>query len=301
MTKKPENLPNWTFASDDGFDKSVLEQLDAIPIEVADKYTHPSSFNKWCRRREVLRVLKQSLAIPVPRSSPDAKTQKVFEIGKAVHDHFRDTVLSSMMVGTWTCRSCLKQHGPMRKCPSACEQCGKKQHHCLWHTFRYEETAVNSETDLISGSIDGFIEYRGRLRVLEVKSEREDLWVTRETPSVGHVMQAQLYTGLARDLLNIDVSSMLVLYVNKTDGAIKAFLVPFSTDMYGWLMDEIRKVNQLAAEAAKQVKTRDDLLRVIATGQFEQDCPIVCPDRSSPQARSCPSRVECFSHKNKKG
>jgi len=299
-TKK---APAFKFAIDANFDKATGTIISDVPVEVADKNVHPSSFNRWCRRREVFRVLKQRLNIAVPRSKFDPRMKKLLEIGTAVHEHFRDTVLSEMMVGSWTCRKCSKLHGPLIKCPSVCENCGNRRYHCLWHAFRYEETKVTAADRPLTGSLDGFIDYRGKLRVAEIKSEREDAWKKRMAPSAGHVHQGHVYAGLAKHVLGVDVNSILVIYVNKTNGAMKAYLVPLSEQVFKWVMAEVAAVTDVAEAWAKTVNNAQDLLRISQLETFKASCPIVCKSDQVSNARSCPSRKECFNGvpKAKKG
>lgn len=290
MTQKS---PKYRFASVTSFDKANNAALKKMPIELADTAVHPSSFGNWCRRREVLRMVKQQLGIAVPRSKFKSAMRKLFEIGHAVHERFRDTVLSSMMVGTWACDMCGHNHGPYMSCPEACINCGNVRHHDLWKSFRYVEQKLSVPDKRFSGATDGLIEFNVLERVLEMKSEREDLWIRRKAPSRGHVLQAIAYTGMFRHHEKRDVKSALLVYVNKSTGAMKAFLVPYSEEIYQWLLAEVDVVHELAKQWSG-AKHMSDIQAMARDAEFTKVAPIVCATPTVSMAASCASCKECF-------
>lgn len=296
MTQKS---PKYRFASVTGFDKANNAALKKIPVELADTAVHPSSFGNWCRRREILRMVKQHLHIAVPRSKFKSAMRKLFEIGHAVHERFRDTVLSSVMVGTWACEECGFRHGPYARCPSKCEQCGNVRHHDLWKAFRYVEQKLAVPDKSFSGSTDGLIMFNNLERVLEMKSEREDRWLVRTAPSRGHVLQAIAYIGMFRQHEARDVKSALIVYVNKSTGAMKAFLVPFSEEVYQWLLNEVELVHKVAREWSG-AKHMSDIQAMVRDEEFNKVAPIVCATPKVSMAASCASCKECFLGKSTK-
>lgn len=296
MTQKS---PKYRFASVTGFDKANNAALKKIPIELADTAVHPSSFGNWCRRREILRMVKQHLKIAVPRSKFKSAMRKLFEIGHAVHDRFRNTVLSAVMIGTWACEECGHKHGPYMRCPAECKNCGNKRYHDLWSAFRYVEQKLAVPDKRFSGATDGLIEFNGLERVLEMKSEREDRWIARTAPSRGHVLQAIAYTGMFRHHEDRDIKSALIIYVNKTTGALKAFLVPYSAEIYQWLLDEVDLVHKVAVTWSG-AKHMSDIQAMVRDAEFNKVAPIVCATPTVSMAASCASCKECFLGKQTK-
>lgn len=288
----------YAFAHADDFDKIVNKIIKKVPHEVADTHFHPSSFGHWCRRREVLRLLKQHLKVAVPRSKPAPGLQRIFAIGNAVHDHFRDTVFSELLRGSWVCRRCGQTTEKDAPCPKKCSTCGNTRYHSLWHAFSYKEESLVYPEAQLSGSYDGLIEYRDRLRVLELKSIREDLFKTLQAPYTGHVVQAHAY-GIMLRATGRDIKSALIVYVNKSSGATKAFLVGFMPEVSDWLLKEIAAARDLAKENYTAVRTVTDI-GILAQGpEFTARAAVVCTSPTTSRAKSCASCSECFAGKRK--
>lgn len=294
FSKKPMQVPKHRFAKLPDFDKMTGKIIHDTPVEVADTYTHASSFNNWCRRREVYRVIKQAAKIAVPRSKFAPAMKKLFEVGHAIHNHFRDTVLSSLLCGSWKCVACGQLHTAETPipCPDKCEKCGAVRHHATWHSFHFVEAPLIAPELQLTGSNDGFIMYMGKTRVLELKSMNPDKWKLLQRPMTGHVTQVQAYIGMLREQHQSQVNTGVIVYVNKTTGAMKAFLVPFEPAIFDWVKAESLAVVELGKKYAAATAAE---IKVLARNPaFNADAPIVCKAATASMASSCASCRECF-------
>lgn len=290
LSRQP--IPKYKFANDPAFDQVVNDIIKEVPLEVSDAMFHPSSFGSWCRRREVFRILKQHLQIAVPRSKHPPSMRKIFEIGTAVHNHFRDTLLSSMLRGDWKCKTCgVVATTETGECPIECWNCGNRRYHAIWDQFKYVEPTIANAELRVGGSCDGKIFYRLKLRVLELKTMREQEWLHIDSPKAGHVYQALIY---AKEL---GLDSILIVYVNKTTAAMKAYVVPVSPALIEWISNELLSTIAVVERYLPLIKTKDDLLKIAVDAEFTNLNPIVCETKTISKAKSCHSCKECFQGK----
>lgn len=314
-------LPKPVFATDPGLDKELRTLIKkANSPRYADPYFHPHTFGKWCRRREVYRLLAQELGIELQNPSPTPAALRLFEAGHACHDRIRDYAMGHILYGYWECRRCGSPHGFTRDSdgkivherlmfrPAKCRNCGyapRLNDPNEEYQFHYAEFEICNEEALIKGHCDGIVLWRDRLRTLEIKSEDLQMYVERAGPSLGNGMQGAAYSycinhnyreDLERDFPDgqTEISTVLLTYVNKsTYRCDKSYLIK-AGPLWQWIRRETELVRSIVDEFKGKVASKHDLIAIEHDPHFNHRCPRACAHRDLSQAKRCHSRKTCF-------
>lgn len=307
-------LNNFKFVEYPTLQADVNRRFESVPEEVADAYIHPSSFHNWCRRREVYRLLQQQvLKRLVPRSTGhSAETKAVFEIGHALHDRWRNVVLSDQLLGVWKCMECGHVHGRyyatgtgiarFERClirvPEKCEntRCEAVRHHKMYPTFGYIEPRLHDHKTTIGGSSDGLIFLHNKWRVLELKSKRSDLWAQLTAPEPSHVLQMSLYGWLLNEtkMLPEPITSGAIVYIQKDTGKLKTYICNLANAAVEWAKKEAVAIQEIVHYYFSRISTLDELTRLAYDTDFNTKVPRVCDRPSCRTAQQCHSRAVCF-------
>lgn len=181
-----------------------LAESRVVPALNDKSVLRVSSLASMCPREEVLAAKCEF----VREDSVDADLGLIFAHGKALHHVLQNEVLANTgaLVGIWRCVECAKQFGKLEPPisttqtlvpkPKMCDGCGCKE-------FLYREQYFKNEEYRVGGHPDGFLVLQGMrgLGIVECKSiSSRRAWEVKQTPDIGHVIQAQCYmwlTGLS--------------------------------------------------------------------------------------------------------
>lgn len=314
-------LPRPIFMPDPELDKALRDEAKrATAPRSTDAYFHPHTFGKWCRRREVYRIVALEMGISLPSPSPAPAALRLFEAGHACHDRIRDFSLSHMLYGYWECRKCGHTHGFTRDAdnkvvherlmfrPTVCHACQYEptlNSPNEQYQFHYAEFEIVSESARIKGHCDGIILWRGKLRVLEIKSEDPQMYVERAGPTLGNGMQGAAYafcinSNYAEDLRRDfpedqnGVSTIMVVYVNKSSYRCDKSYIMKAGPLWQWIKTETELVRSIVDEVRPRVATMEELVALEHDAHFNHRCPRACNHRDVTMAKQCHSRKSCF-------
>ena len=306
---------------DPELDKALRDEAKrATSPRWADAYFHPHTFGKWCRRREVYRILALEMGLELQSPSPPPAALRLFEAGHACHDRIRDFSLSHMLYGYWECRKCGHTHGFTRDAdnkvvheklmfrPTACHACQYEptlNSPDEYYQFHYAEFEILHEQARIKGHCDGIIFWRGKLRVLEIKSEDPTMYVERSGPTLGNGMQGAAYAFCINSNYAVDlkrdfpddqngVSTVLVVYVNKSSYRCDKSYLMKAGPLWQWIKTETELVRSIVDEFRPRVATLADLVALEHDAHFTHRCPRACVHRDLTMAKQCHSRKTCF-------
>lgn len=189
-----------------------VRSMDTKPEEArgGDGYIHGSSLLGICPRRYALTILSGT----PDRVSVREQDRIMWAIGRAVEAHIRESFALSVkrkgIIGVWECpcgRS--KREGEF----SPTEKCGT----CNLKMTKYRELAMMDHEYRIIGNPD-LIYIRPdnhKVRIVEIKSKRKELFDALQYPEPNHILQALIYRRLCK-INGLDVDeSVSVIYGSK--------------------------------------------------------------------------------------
>lgn len=176
----------------------LTEERD-VPWLDDKSYLRVFALADLCPREEVL-----AATLKVERRRVvDPDLNMIFAYGHALHHILQNKVLANTgaLLGVWRCVDCAKKFGSfslnvgrdqtlVRK-PKKCE--------CSSEEFHYQEQHFVNEEFRIGGHPDGFLVLQGMpgMGIVECKSiGARGAWEVRQTPNMGHAIQAQCYLWL---------------------------------------------------------------------------------------------------------
>lgn len=313
------SLPKPKFFPDDALDKEVRDKLKDRPNKRVDGWFHPHTFGKWCRRREILRLLAQDIGLELERTRPAPTVGLVFEAGHATHRHYRNVLIPEKLIGCWKCGKCGEPHGysivadadgweemvvqNLIPRPEQCQQCG----YTLKHSFRqgYEvymefiEPPILIESYKIMGHTDGIMLHLNRQMIGEFKSEDPKLWEDRRGPNPGHTFQGACYSWGIKETYGLDIPFTAAVYINKSTYRAKTYIFR-NDDKIDWIKSEIDAVNALAAAFRSKVSSEDDIRALEMDPEMAARAIKPCAHANLSQAKGCPMREICFNLKSKR-
>lgn len=216
-----------------------------------EKSPYPKSLNfspssityTYCRRAKIgqlagLMVLQD----PVP----PPKLQLTFDLGHAIHDIFQGYFWDiGILEGDFECLSC-GWKGYLSPGPTKCPACNKGRRY-----LRYCEIQLRNEEYGIKGRSDGILTIDEERHIVDIKSiagrtlktsEMQTCFEDLDGPKEDHVVQLTLYMWMAK------LTMGHLLYMNKADGMIKSYAVPYDYKVIEPYLNEIRYLKETAAK-----------------------------------------------------
>ena len=193
---------------------------------------HPSSFAGSCAR---LAVLDQILGASSKNKAPDAKMERIFDVGTSLHAWYQNEYFAPMGIiwGRWECSSCHAIQFGMT--PTQCFNPICKDEKA---SFIYKEVPVFASLEGVSkpivGHSDGLLKVKNKWYVLEIKTMNMFSHGPLSAPYANHNLQAQVYAELIKQgkvikhpsyTVNPIPSGIIFLYINKNDSVEKEFFV----------------------------------------------------------------------------
>lgn len=171
-----------------------------VPWLDEKSYLRVSALADLCPREEVL----ASTFKVARRRTVDPDLALIFAHGHALHYILQNKVLAETgaLLGIWRCVECAKQFGKLDGNISESQTLVRKPKKCECgcEDFHYREQHFINEEYRIGGHPDGFLVLQGMpgMGIVECKSiGSRGAWEVRQTPNVGHVVQAQCYMWLS--------------------------------------------------------------------------------------------------------
>jgi hypothetical protein len=312
-------LPRPKFYADASLDKEVREMLKSKPGRGVDDWFHPSTFGRWCRRREVLRMLSQSIGLELSRSRPAPTLGLIFEAGHSVHRHYRNVLVPHKMLGWWRCGRCGHPHGfeiatndegweqivpgELIPRPESCNSCGytvKDSYRQSYEVYmEFIEPPIQVDKYRIKGHTDGLIRHLNRLMVGEFKSEDPKLWDERRGPEPGHMMQAACYALGLQETYGIAAKFTAAIYINKSTYRAKTYVFK-NEEQVAWIKQEIDDVHTLKALLEPDASNEEAIREFHMNPEMDARAPRVCASPDVSQAKTCPLRDICFNVKKRR-
>ena len=130
------------------------------------------------------------------------------------------------------------------------------------------EERIFDESLNLSGRIDGVIKIDNETLILEIKTIDGFAFNSLTRPYDTHISQVQIYMGYKK------LDKAILVYVNKSTGELKEFIIEFSRIEYNALIDEIKSFSE-------DVKNLNPPMRI-------------CSSTKSQTAKSCIYCNHCF-------
>lgn len=178
----------------DNFLIDKVRSMDRKPeaIRGGRGYIHGTSLIGFCPRRQALTIL----AGDAGRSQPREADRIMWAIGRAVEHHIRTQFVAALkrkgIIGEWRCKcGQLKRQGEF----SGRDNCTK----CEQPATHYHELPLFDHESRVVGNADLFYlrPDTHRLRVVEIKSKKKELFEALTEPEPNHILQASIYRRLA--------------------------------------------------------------------------------------------------------
>jgi hypothetical protein len=256
--------------------------------------THASDVTKedWCPKRVAL-LLKHNVQ---PEGIwATAVDRMVWALGVATGDIIVDWLArDDLVMGNWRCLHC----GELRPFTTRPKQCSE----CRSNNWGYEEVRFRSEESGVSGSIDALWRRpTGKLRIVEVKSIKQDQFAALKAPIAEHRLRTNLYMRCVEESDHVwkevvDVQKATVLYVTKQGWGVKDPRIqamgfgekPFAPFKEFTVERDDSQTDALVEKAKR--------LEVWKQHQSPVTIPSgVCPNALCPQAQKCEVVKQCFS------
>jgi hypothetical protein len=203
----------------------------AINKEPREDGWHPSQFAGMCPRLSVL----DKLLGPAKAKSIDVKTERIWDVGTALHAWYQNEYLSKMGIlwGRWECSHC--HYFQFGFTPKTCSNpaCSDSSRHFIYREVPVLSPLEGCELPAV-GHSDGLILIENRWYVLEIKTINSFGFGSLDEPYESHKLQAQIYAELIvqSKIRNYksDVPSpipvgIIFLYIQKNDSAEKEFFL----------------------------------------------------------------------------
>lgn len=238
-----------------------LESKREVPIPTPQTQYRVSGLSKMCPREEVLRHIHGVKKY----QSIEARLQRVFDFGTAIHEFVQNNWFSDWLIGEWQCISCGFIH-PGRK-PAACNES------CRSEGFRYKEITMILENEGISGHTDGVLDIDGKHVLLEIKTcsskQYELITIMRKRPLDQHLDQVQLYMWL------LGVDEAVIIYLEKDESLLAEF--------------SVKKDDSVAEKFLKRVQ--DARSGMVSGKPPERE---ICDSPTCSRAKACSTKALCF-------
>jgi hypothetical protein len=193
-------------------------------------------------------------------------------------------------IGDWRCQNCYTMI-QFALLPVLCNACGCK-------SFDYEEMRFESPATGASCGIDLLIKTAAqKLRILEIKSIKEDFFKKLVAPKAEHRVRTNLYMRLVEDsgrhgLINVEEAT--VLYVSKGYGVKEDSVAAWGFNEEGWSPFKEYTVTRNDAETEEYWQRA----KMLNTFRKEGKMPLgVCPTSFGQRAKDCSMVHQCFSGK----
>lgn len=265
-----------------------LRQVRKKPPLTPDDTINASQILNFCPRAEAIRVEYDVEEV----DTFDAKTIRIFEVGRQFETFLRDRVLGKMGIslGRWRCIACghvpeqINGH-PRYARPEECPLCKslvfkhaqvnaaqfKGLRHKPPERFSYVEEWVRDEGSKVGGFIDGFVYFNTRFFILEAKTVNANRFrqVKKSGPFPDHIAQIQIYLKHTR------FEDGILWYYNKDNGAELLFYVKHDFEFS-------RKMNNKGYHLQNYFQDR--------TMPYK-----ICSSPTCARAKKCPVVSQCFS------
>ncbi len=281
--------------------------------EVSKRFT-PSSIIRECPLQRAHRIREQRWDVFEPF---DESMRRHGIAGDALHEAYQNTVLPQLgLFGQWECNQCRTQTFGFR--PESKCSCNKRaEYEYTEFAIKFNPSRSGNPNYELSGKIDGIIvdKTSNTWYIVELKTVLADVFdgvyrrksktvpdgyeivptKTNSLPLPNQVEQAQIYAGLA--LLALDptlgdkVSSepkmrvpaekfggILVVNINRNTVTEQVHHISYNASKFTNYIESILRVEQA----------------VLGTAPLETMLPKKCKDSSSPHAKHCPWKNDCF-------
>lgn len=313
-------LPRPKFFTDEALDKEIRADLKTKPRRKVDDWFHPHTFGRWCRRREILKLLWQHTGEKITRKAPAPALALIFEAGHACHRHYRNVLIPQRMIGCWRCGKCGEPHGfhifidetgwqemivdDLIPRPEQCKECGyteKMSFRLSYEVFmEFIEPPIVIEGYRIKGHTDGIMMHREKTMVCELKSQDPHLWGERRGPDIGHIMQGTCYSWGLKETYGLDIELTAAIYINKSTYRPKTYIFKADETKKNWIKGEIDATNAVVDANKGQIKTEEDLRILRGEAEFNSQSTRECAHENVSQAKGCALREICFNLKTRK-
>ena len=250
-------------------------------------FPRASQLYKDCMRQLVLGVkLKKEVRVKLGFSQ-----RMIFMLGNAVHSWVQNTddLFGNHRRGWWVCSACGKymSWGAPPREGWKCKNCGAG-----YGAARYEEHSLYLRKPLmVSGHPDMFVDFNGKIRLVELKTINGKDFEKLFLPQIDHVWQALTYLWtLKHDKIipvNIDRSKAYICYITKrsTMGQfpLKMFHINYDEDVVRVILKKLLIFKKGIQKGGKLPALHDDCARK-SRGYRAEECPV---------------RFECFQEHRK--
>jgi Holliday junction resolvase-like predicted endonuclease len=269
----------------------VLARKDpARPLGI----THASDVTKddWCPRRVAL-LLQHN--VEAEGTWATAVDRLVWALGLAAGDAIAHWMADAdLAIGNWKCRACGETVNFSTR-PGGCGECGGT----VWD---YVEVRFRSEQSGISGAIDLLWRHPTRkLRIVEVKSIKQDQFQALKAPIAEHKLRTNLYMRCVKESRHqwrntVDTERATVIYVTKQGWGVKDPTIqamgfgekPFAPFKEFEVERDDSQTDVLVEKAQR--------LEIWKAHQSPVTIPSgVCPNALCPKAQRCEVSKQCFS------
>lgn len=249
-------------------------------------YIHGSSLIGLCARRQVL----SALAGGTDSKAARPQERVMWAIGRSVEEHVRGQFIKSMkrkgIIGQWTCPcGSSKREGEYSKSVK-CDTCQKG-------LTEYREIPLFDHSNRIVGNGD-LLYLRPdnlKLRVVEIKSKKQELFVKLSKPEPDHILQASIYRRLSQ-INGSDVDDYVSIVYASKDFVFKG--LPYKE--YHVKINQAREdILDTMWGRAEEVKETLKALEKNPSGPLPERLP-ACASDKSPKAKGCDQCTACFAH-----
>jgi len=174
---------------------------------------HASSMYYLCVKKVIFDVLFPENIPEIPEVET-LGPQRIFMVGHAVHEWMQNRWLgpAGIIYGKWECFACdTRTKGFM---PKRCPACDAPRRKLFYRERKLRDRSLN-----LVGSCDGFTKIFKKRAVLEIKTIKPESFRSLKKPLPAHYHQVNVYMHLSK------LQHAVVLYINKSTGELKEFLV----------------------------------------------------------------------------
>jgi hypothetical protein len=251
-----------------------IPQLTRTPIG-ADAYIHSSSLDNFCARRAAIFDKNNS----TPREYVQGAMKIVWKMGRAVEEHIREALISSLgkknFHGQWECKCGKTKHIGLWA-DKDCQVCGTKTNNYKELTIYNEEYKIANNPDLVA------VSKNNQKIIIEIKSMNKEDFDELEAPLSSHVRQANRYVRFSRMNGSVTSGKVTIVYARK-DYKYSGVYKPFVVD-----------VDTVALETAflEELDQAKKLREYFKTSELPER--EFCVSAMSPMAKKCLACNDCF-------
>lgn len=126
------------------------------------------------------------------------------------------------------------------------------------------EFALFNDIYNMSFRCDGLIRFKGKLYILEIKTEIEMKWIGRTCPSFDHLKQATAYS------LALGIEDVMFIYENRNTCAKKIYIQTIETDDRDQIQDKIDYVDSFVKDGI--VPPKEESLNNCKYCNYKKEC-----------------------------